>query len=556
MKFKLLFIVVLTGMLFVPNVFAEEISSFDTTLTIQPSGLLQAVEKITYDFGDKIRHGILRNIPYTKTNTEGKKYEMDIVNISVLDQNGKTYTYTVASENDEKKIKTGDVDKTLTGQHEYQIAYDVSGALTYFSDHDELYWNITGNQWDYPIQKVSASIILPQHIPEGSVKASCFSGAIHSVETSCTAQVDKNIVSIVSTKSLLPNEGVTVVVGFPKNIVAVLEPRLYVSFWDTFTGKITLVALAILAALWYVVLPVSIPILWWRHGRDPKPAIGVASAWFSAPKTKDGNALTPGETGTLVDEKADMQDITATIVHLAQRGYIKIIESEKNIFSLKKISPMPKDEPLCSHESRLYSDIFGALDIVNLKTAKLSNVVEKAKTDLYEEVVADGFFDKNPQSVRTKYIVLAVLGFCTGNFGLLLSSLLFGLQMPRKTVLGSQQAAIARSLKNFLTSQERQLSFQAKNQMMFEKLLPFAIAFGVEKIWAKRFSDIHMKQPDWYQGYSQNRFNSVLFVNSLSHTNSSFAHAATPVSSSTGHSSGFSGGFSGGGGGGGGGGSW
>ena len=89
--------------------------------------------------------------------------------------------------------------------------------------------------------------------------------------------------------------------------------------------------------------------------------------------------------------------------------------------------------------------------------------------------------------------------------------------------------------------------------MLFEKLLPFASAFGVEKAWAKRFETFDLKNPDWYTSYSGSHFNSALFVSSLSNSSNSFAASATPPSSS---GSGFSGGSSGGGGGGGGGGSW
>jgi uncharacterized membrane protein len=145
----------------------------------------------------------------------------------------------------------------------------------------------------------------------------------------------------------------------------------------------------------------------------------------------------------------------------------------------------------------------------------------------------------------------------TGNLGLALIAFTFGRAMPAKTIFGVESANISKSLKNFLSSQERQLEFQAKNQMMFEKLLPYAVAFGVERIWAQRFKDFVLKSPEWYSSYDSTRaFNSVLFANSLSSSMSSFRSAATPVSSTTGHSSGFSGGFSGGGGGGGGGGSW
>lgn len=124
--------------------------------------------------------------------------------------------------------------------------------------------------------------------------------------------------------------------------------------------------------------------------------------------------------------------------------------------------------------------------------------------------------------------------------------------MPRKTLEGVKVKNIAKSLLNFLKSQERQLEFQADKQMLFEKLLPYAIACGVEKIWAKRFSDIELKQPEWYEGTTSS-FNSVSFTDHL-HSSFSTLKEATETSS-TGFFSGF-GGSSGGGGGGGGGGSW
>ena len=93
--------------------------------------------------------------------------------------------------------------------------------------------------------------------------------------------------------------------------------------------------------------------------------------------------------------------------------------------------------------------------------------------------------------------------------------------------------------------------------MMFERLLPFAVAFGVERIWAKRFESLNITQPNWYHSYSSSHFSSYMLVNSLNSSFRSITTAATPTRSSTGHSSGFGGGgFSGGGGGGGGGGSW
>jgi uncharacterized membrane protein len=179
------------------------------------------------------------------------------------------------------------------------------------------------------------------------------------------------------------------------------------------------------------------------------------------------------------------------------------------------------------------------------------------KKQLYEAVVNEGFFPHNPQTLRTKYYGLAGIALVTQNFPLAAIAFFFGRAMPRKTPAGAQAAAIGRSLRNFITSQKKQFAFQAKHKMLFEKLLPFAIAFGVEEIWAARFARFAVPPPDWYTGGAAHNFNTQRFTRSF---NSSFVQSfrsvATPTSSSSGFSSGFSGGSSGGGGGGGGGGSW
>lgn len=231
MKFRLLIFIALMSMLYHPNVLAEEISSFNTIVNIQSSGVLHVDEQINYDFENISRHGIYRNIPFTKTNTQGKKYEMNISNISVVDPLDIPYTHSVATEGEEKKIKIGDNDKTISGKHEYHINYDVAGALTYFSDHDELYWNITGNGWDYPIQKATARISLPSSVPEKDIKVACYTGAAQSKDMACLHEYAGGVVKVTSQTSLQAGEGLTVVVGFPKGIVAVLEPTLFKSFW-------------------------------------------------------------------------------------------------------------------------------------------------------------------------------------------------------------------------------------------------------------------------------------------------------------------------------------
>ncbi len=544
------------------EILGEHIKSFNSAITINKDGTINVKETIIYDFDYLEKHGIYREIPFIKTNEDGKKYELKFDNFSVVDDNGKSYKF-VKSWVDEKliRLKIGDVDRLITGLHTYVISYQVAGALTYFSDHDELYWNVTGNEWQVPIASTTASVIWPQEIKKEDIKSICYTGVFGSKESFCQVLPslnDRAKMVIKSNGSLSSGEGLTVVVSFPKNIIAILEPKEFVSFWDSFIGKLVMGFMGLIGLIWYVGLPFYIIYRWLKYGRDPSTRSRAVSAWFDPPKTQEGKRfLTPGEVGTLGDETVDLKDISATIVDLARRGYLIIDERKKGDFYFLKGKKFGNDAELLPFEKKLLDGIFNTGDdIVKLKGKDFSEAVSEVKNSLYKQVVDDKLFDKNPQITRTGYYVLAGIALFTGNFFLAIVAFLFGRVMPRKTVFGVEAKNVAFSLKKFLTSQKRQLEFQADKQMMFERLLPFAVAFGVERIWAKRFESLNIAQPNWYHGYSSTNFNSYLLVNSLNSSMKSFATAATPTRSSSGFSSGFSGGFSGGGGGGGGGGSW
>lgn len=538
----------------------EHIKSFKSEIAINKDGTINIKETIKYDFDSLQKHGIYREIPFIKTNQDGKKYKLEFRNFSVTDENGNGYQFSTSTINEKNiRLKIGDADRLITGFHTYIISYKVAGALTYFSDHDELYWNVTGNEWTVPIVSTTAQVVWPQGIRKEDIKTVCYTGISGSNVSDCNYVVDDRIQdNIKSNRVLSVNEGLTIVVSFPKNIAAVLEPKEFISFWDTFIGKLVMGLIGLIGLTWYFILPFYIIYRWFKFGRDPKGTVGVTTAWFDPPKTQDGKRfLTPGEVGTLGDETVDMKDVSATVVDLARRGYLVIDEKKKGDFFFIKGKKSSNDGELLPFEKKLLNGIFNTGDeIVKLKGKDLSETVNDVKNKLYDQVIDDGLFPKNPQTTRTGYYIVAGIALFTGNFFLAIVAFLFGRVMPRKTVFGAEAKNVAFSLKNFLTSQKRQLEFQADKQLMFEKLLPYAIAFGVEKIWAKRFESLNITQPNWYHSYSSTSFNSWIFVSSLNSSMRSFASAATPTRSSSGFSSGFSGGFSGGGGGGGGGGSW
>lgn len=584
---KTLFLALLTlGLIFAaPSVRAETINDFNTAVVVKGDGAISVKETIVYDFGlTGIHHGIYRDIPTQKQNQNGKWYRMDITVGSIADENGVPYAYTTSytGTHDDLHLKIGSASRTVEGVKTYIISYVVKGAITYFSDHDELYWNMTGNSWTVPIEKAGWEIALPSGVPSDKVSQKCYTGAAGSTASGCLIATADGTFSGSSATALGVGEGVTVAVSFPPGFVAHVEPVEVVSFWNTVIGKITLTFIILLAILWYTLLPIAVPVIWYLWGRDPQAGQGPVSAWFDPPKDKTGRPLTPGETGLLVDESVDMRDLFASIIQLAQRGYLKIVEKKKDDYYFVKGKEYSGDSSLADFERELLEGIFtgetrslsfgdalsdiagqltggktrAASGEVRIKTLDMSSQIAVATDKLYKGMTKAGFFPENPQSVRNKWYVLAALALGTGNFFLAVELFIFARIMPKKTVFGVQQANVGKSLKNFLGSQERQLEFQAKNQMFFEKLLPFAIAFGVEKVWADRFKDITLRSPDWYQGYGNRSFTTGYLMGSMNSSFSSFRTSATPVRSSSGFSSGSSGGFSGGGGGGGGGGSW
>lgn len=544
----------------------EQITSFLSNITINQDGTIHVVEHITYDFGPNTKHGIIRNIPLRKTNQNGKQFLLTFNDIKVYDEQSRPYNFTTSYETSTVNIKIGDADRLIRGTHQYNISYNVSGALTYFPDHDELYWNSTGNGWTVPILSAETDITLPKSVNNNEIKTTCYTGLINSKTQNCSSFITPSAIVFKMNHGLASQEGLTIVLGFPKNIVAVLEPQATTNTNSPSSSsepnKAALVIVSILATLWYILLPIYIVILWITKGRDAKSTIGITTASFDPPKTPDGRYLTPAESGTIIDEHIDMKDISATIIDLARRGYIKIIEKEKNHYALKKMNSVEPDKILQPFEQQLFDGIFAEEEEVDLDDAELADIVNDTKEKLYDSVVKQKFFDKNPEKTRNFYKALSIFSIISFNLPLLLTSVLLGRIMPAKTATGKGLANEAQSLKNFLSSQQRQLEFQAQNQLMFEKLLPFAVAFGVEKIWAQRFKDVLITPPDWYETTNSRQFNSIFFVNSLHSSFSSFSSAATPVYSSTSSSSGFSSGFSssggssGGGGGGGGGSSW
>jgi len=541
----------------------EQIDNFNVQLKINPDASLQVKEKIEYNFGSHLKHGIYRYLPI-KYKARGGNYKLRVSAVQVTDQNGRPYHFKKSFSHNNLELKIGQADKMVSGIKTYIISYRLQRVINYFANHDELYWNVTGNDWPVVIQQATAEIILPH--ASGQITHDCFAGRVGS-QQKCAQQVLVGQQVLFNQSNLTPGQGLTVVVGWPKGWVA--EP----TWWQ----KI----LATVYDNWVLVLPLLTLLfmgnLWWRHGRDARGHSTII-AEYDAP---DG--LSPAQVGTLIDEKVDRKDISAEIIYLAVQGYLKIRRLEKKITFIKQtdyelIKLKPIDQNLNSFQHRLLSSFFSSgrqtVKLSELKNNFYQDLVEIKKL-IYKSLSVKKYFTGNPQKIRSVYTVIGIaiiflgqfLGSFFGGLGVVslaicgLVVLVFGLLMPAKTKAGVLAKQHILGLKEYLTVAEKdRLNFHnapEKNPSHFEKLLPYAIVLKVEKKWARQFKDIYRQPPSWYEGPSSAVFNSMLLVSSLDNFRSSADNTLSFRSSSAAAGgSGFSSGGVGGGFGGGGGGSW
>ncbi|MDP9184704.1 MAG: DUF2207 domain-containing protein, partial [Actinomycetota bacterium] len=191
---------------------SEAISAYDVAIAIDPNGDIHVVETIEYDFGDTQRHGIFRDIPtrlrYDDTYDRTFPLRVDEVSGSP----GTPVQYEVEDAGDGMtRIKIGDPDQTISGEHTYRIAYTVHGALNAFADHDELYWNAIGDEWSSPVDHATVRVTSPGEV----VGTACFQGERGS-NLSCDEASARGDTARFAQAHLFPYEGLTIVVGMAK----------------------------------------------------------------------------------------------------------------------------------------------------------------------------------------------------------------------------------------------------------------------------------------------------------------------------------------------------
>jgi len=544
--------------------FAEEvIRSFNVDASLSRDRKLTVTETIQYDFGDAERHGIYRYIPEVADRNGAKyKYRFDFTSVTM---DSKPVTFINTSGNGNVGVKIGDADKTITGPHTYTITYVTDRAVNDFSDHRELYWNVTGNGWTVPIER--STFVL--HGPGTPTQTVCFTGYFGSTAADCTIKATGSLVTIATKGALNASEGMTFAVAYPLDAMDALS--LKQKLIDFVVDNLW----AFLPVITFIVMF----LIWRKYGREPEGRGTVIPEYEEPDKTQ------PAYMAALMTQKNESRGISATILDLARRGYLKIkfvgdpnatgwFAKKPEIFFLKLKAPGAEVEDF---ENNVWQSIFSSgLEEVPLNDLKgeAYKEIQKAQAAIGKAMVEKKWMRGNPTTVRGLWIAAAILMgfqsvFLVAFFGglYIVASIIcagiifaFGWQMPQRTKEGAIMKERCEGFKWFLSVTEKQrLDFTdapERQPDQFARFLPAAVAFGVEEKWAGQFASMQIPPPS-YMDMPSGAWTALAISNAMGNFNSAATSSMYTAPSSAGSGgSGFGGGGSGGGGGGGGGGSW
>lgn len=539
----------------------------------------RVVEEIVAEFPDTDQNrGILRALPQTY-----QDHSLDLDVLSVNDGDGNPRQYRTETDNDNLVLRIGRDDAYVHGEQTYTITYDVRGVASHHDDHDEIYWDVNGTQWQQPFNLVAARIHVPEHLADAYTdNAACYTGAEGASTSNCQVLAGNNAddglqINVITAERFTAGENLSYVLAFEEGTFEPYQrtPGDQALFYTKLIGGWILppvIALVVTVRNWYT------------YGRDPKGK-GTIIPRYTPPKD-----ITLLDADVLLNERPEPKAISAQILDLAVRGYIKIYEEkEEKLFKdaldyTLELTKEPTD--LRDHEREVVTMLFGTNPHVGatVELNSLKSTLSEKAASLGKAVSRDlakrNYFRHAPHLAKTPYIVTGVVCLAGGVFlfrflggGLLIAGLILlamSRLMPARTKKGVTTRDHLLGLRDYMQLAEadriktmqsprgdltEKIDTDDQQQVVkvYERLLPYAMLFGIEKEWAKEFADIYDREPDWYNGAAG--FQGAAFASSLSSFNSvSSASFSAPSSSS---SSGFGGGgFSGGGGGGGGGGGW
>jgi uncharacterized membrane protein YgcG len=596
--------------------YSRSIDKYTATYDIHADGSTDVTIDFLFNFNTEPGHGPYITYPTRMPYDDKNDRFYGFSNIEVSSPSGAPANLYADNSGGWLTIRVGDENiGDVSGVKEYILTYTITGTLneTMASEldstvapaddkavFDEFYWNVIGSDWTIPIDDVT--IIVKGDV--GATDLRCYSGSFGSTDP-CTSANLVDGVATVTQDHVGEYTGMSVAVAFPPGSFDTtpivrrnndflyafsLTPVTGVGFLVVLLAGIVLLSRAIRGKAMDEQYSGLTPGLTPVSDDDAR----IVKRDYDSPvavQFQPPPGLRPGQLGTLIDERADVRDVTATIVDLAVRGYLRIdpVDPGKKKTDYTLVKLREADDAMVDYEKTLFTKLLGSADSVTLSSIKttFASTLAKVQAEMYQNVTQLGWFRGNPSTARTAWgfagfgifalgVVLTWLAGAAGPWALIPLPIAFlGIMViatikaaPARKAEGTRVLAQTQGFERFLsTADGNKLRFEEGSDI-FSMYLPFAIAFGVADKWSATFERLaaqgqKLAEPTWYGGHTYGTFwtTNQNFGNTM---NSFVSFAGTAISAPTPGSSGGSGfgggggggGFSGGGGGGGGGGGW
>ncbi|RIK43848.1 MAG: hypothetical protein DCC58_09070 [Chloroflexi bacterium] len=503
---------------------------YDTTIDVRPDGVLGITEDQVIRFSGGTFSEGYAIIPLSRVES--------ITNIRVFEGDteyrrgyGDPGTFSASVYSGEVEILWW-FEPAENETRQFTIMYDAVGALRVYPDtgREQLWWRAVDEDFAGDVNSATVSVNLPQQVsPEQLTIDQYVRGgeeATHEIVSPTTIQWH--------IEGLDQGDAFEARVEFPRMTTA------QVPAWQAADDKareeaerlapykaLANVIMLLIGLLLLVGGPIGVVLFWYTRGRDAPVALPIDLL------REPPDDLPAAAVGTLIDETANDHDVIAGLVALGERGVLEIDEREREgplagFLSSKRefvFRRVDDQQELAPFEKELMRAVFGnsKKDEVRLSQIRerFAERQKEVKEDLYKEVVARGYFTRSPQSTRTLWYTLGGLTFggavalaiflysavasflplaivpiiTVGFLGLVI--LAFAGAMPRKTPAGAEAAARWLAFRRYLAEIERYENV-ANAREVFNRYLPYAVAFGLEKSWVAKFASVGADPPEWY----------------------------------------------------------
>jgi uncharacterized membrane protein YgcG len=491
--------------------------SIDVDIAILPNGDMEVVETHRYVFTRGSFTFAYREIPLDRVEAidnvwveeDGRRYSENEVQVQLQERVvGITWYYP----------------RTSNAARAFSIHYVVRGGLRIYEQGDQLWWKAITGERDFHVNQTRVTVRLPAPVAESDLKIAAYGAqAEYGVMDPQTVRFH--------TGYLPAGTGLEVRVQFPHGLVQAARPAWQEAddrqrAYDENVRPLATLLTLVFSGLVFVAGALAILLWWYLRGRD-RP-VGLVAEYYSEPPSD----LAPGLAGVLVDQKADMPDIIATIVDLARRGIVEMEEvhlpgflgiGSQRDFTYRLLQ---EDTQVRPFEAQILRAFFGGLRERRLSELKerFYSALPGIRRAMYDEVVKAGLFPRSPESTRWRYrtlgglvVALGVGGFFLGDavlaryadaavcpgvavLGVGVVLLVAAALMPRRTPQGAEEAARWRAFRRYLSDVERYTDV-AGAQGIFDRYLPYAIAFGLDREWIRKFAAVNAPAPPWYRPY-------------------------------------------------------